>query len=204
MGNYFIRDMTDVATNAGSGFVEYYWNNPATGLNEKKLSYINTIPGIEYFIGSGFYIRSTTSEITIVESNRQILKNVNLSFAEGIKAVFNDIYSDSTDRVEFCRTMLDPIKFFDDNSGYFFVVDLSGNVVSHGESTSLEGQNVYDFQDVNGAYFIRDMIEVAENPGYGFTEYYWNNPNTGKDQKKMAYVIRIQGTDYFIGSGVYI
>jgi len=203
-GNFFIRNMTDIATTAGSGYTEYYWTNPATGQDEKKLSYIHSIPGIEYFIGSGFYIRSTSSKITIVESNKAILENVNLSFAEGIAAVFTNIYSDSLDRVEFCRTLLDPIKFFEDNSGYFYIVDLAGNCISHGENNTLEGQYLYDLQDVMGTYFIRDMIAVAENPGQGFTEYYWNNPATGLDEKKMSHVIRIPGTDYFIGSGVYI
>jgi len=204
VGNYFIRDMTDIATTVGSGFAEYYWNNPATGQNEKKLSYIEVISGIEYFIGSGFYIRSSSALITILESNKEILKNLNLSFAEGISAVFTDIYADSLDQVEFCRTLLDPIKFFEDNSGYFYIVDLKGNCISHGGNNTLEGQYLYDLQDVMGSYFIRDMIAVAENPGQGFTEYYWNNPATGKDEKKIAYVIRIPGTDYFIGSGVYI
>jgi len=105
-GNYFIRTMTDMATTTGSGFTEYYWANPSTGQNEKKLSYVISIPGIEYFIGSGFYIRSTSTMITILESNKEILKNSNISFAEGISASFTDIYTDSLDGVEFCRTLL--------------------------------------------------------------------------------------------------
>lgn len=203
-GNFFIRDMSEIAKTAGSGFSEYYWNNPATGENEEKLSYIHSIPGIEYFIGSGFYIRSTDPTITLLESNKEISKNVTLSFAEGIAAVFEDIYTDSLDRVEFCRTMLDPIKFFEDNSGYFFVVDLNGYCISHGADKNLEGTYVYDLQDSNGAYFIREMIDLAENTGHGFIEYYWNNPSTNQGELKMTYVQKIPGTNYFIGAGVYI
>ncbi len=203
-GNYLVRNMTEIATTTGSGFTEYYWDNPATGEVEKKLSYIHAIPGIEYYIGSGFYIRSALSNITLLESNMEISRNATICFSEGISAVLTDIYTDSLDWVDFCRTMLDPIKFFEDSSGYFFVVDLYGNTISHGEYKSLEGTNVYDLQDVNGKYFIREMIAIAENPGSGFLEYYWYDPANGLDEKKMTYVHKIPGTDYFIGTGVYL
>ena len=203
-GNFFIRTMSEIAKTAGSGFIEYYWNNPATGDNEKKLSFIHTIPGIEYYIGSGFYIRSTDPTITLLESNKEISKNATISFVEGIAAVFVDIYTDSLDRVQFCRTLLDTIKFFEDNSGYFFVVDLNGYCISHGANKNLEGTDVYDLQDSKGVFFIREMIALAENPGYGFFEYYWNNPASGLDEKKMTYIRLIPGTDYLIGAGVYV
>ena len=203
-GNFFIRTMSEIAKTTGSGFIEYYWDNPATSENEKKLSFVQAISGIEYFIGSGFYIRSTDPTITLLESNKDVSKNLTLSFTEGIVAVFDDIYTDSLDRVEFCRILLDDIKFWEDNSGYFFVVDLNGYCISHGSNKDLEGTDVYDLQDSKGAYFIRNMITMAENPGYGFIEYYWNNPTTGQDEKKITYVHIIAETDYFIGAGVYI
>jgi len=203
-GIFLVRNMTDIATTTGSGFTEYYWNNPATGANEKKLSYVHTIPGIEYYIGSGFYIRTAHTSIPLLESNKEISRNSTICFSEGLSAVFTNIYTDSLEWVNFCQTMLDPIKFFDNNSGYFFVVDLHGNVVSHGATPALEGTNVYDLQDINGVYLIREMISLAENPGFGFLEYYWNDPATGNDEKKITYVHRIPGTDYLIGSGVYV
>ncbi len=203
-GNYFIRTMSDIAETAGAGFTEYYWNNPATGENEKKLSYLHNIPGIDYYIGSGFYIRSTDPTITLLESNKEISRNATISFAEGIADIFETIYTDSLNRVDYCRTALDPVKFFEDNSGYFFVVDLDGMCISHGASQSLEGTDVYNLQDSKGVYFIREMITLAEGPGFGFTEYYWNNPATGQDELKMTYIHKISGTDYFIGCGIYI
>jgi len=202
--NYFIRSMSDIAENDGSGFLEYYWNNPATGENEKKLSFIHAIPGIEYYIGSGFYIRSSDPKITLLESNMEISKNASKSFAQGIAAVFESTYTNSSDRSVFCKTLLDQIKFFEDNSGYFFLVDLDGNCISHGANSSLEGTDVSDLQDSKDVYFIRDMIALAEDPGYGFLEYYWNNPSSGEDEKKMTYVHKLPDLNYFIGAGVYI
>lgn len=55
-GNYVIRDLIQIAKDENDGFYEYYWNNPATGNEELKQSYVMKIPGIDYFIGSGVYL----------------------------------------------------------------------------------------------------------------------------------------------------
>jgi signal transduction histidine kinase len=52
-----IRLLSDAARNGG-GFVEYYWVNPAAtaGGEQKKIGYVEPIPGTNYFIGTGVYI----------------------------------------------------------------------------------------------------------------------------------------------------
>jgi len=41
----------------GQGYYEYWWNNPVTMQEEPKLGFVTKIPGIDYFIGSGIYLR---------------------------------------------------------------------------------------------------------------------------------------------------
>ena len=96
------------------------------------------------------------------------------------------------------------MRFFDDGSGYFFIVDLDGIVIAHGSTTALEGENVIDLQDTQGAYFIKDMIDIVNQSGFGYYEYYWNNPASGNEEKKVTYVTQIPGTNYFIGAGFYV
>jgi methyl-accepting chemotaxis protein len=55
-GAYIIQDMIDIAKNSGSGFYQYYWNNPATGKEEIKITAVVKIPNTDYFIGAGFYM----------------------------------------------------------------------------------------------------------------------------------------------------
>ena len=168
------------------------------------MSYVQALSGINYFVGSGFYIRSSEPSLTPLESNMDASKNVTLSTAEGFGGVFENIFKDSAAQVQFIRLFNDSIRFFSNHSGYFFVVDLDGNCLANAASKSLEGTSVYDLQDSKGTYFIREMILLAKNPGFGFEEYYWKNPSTSTDEKKISYVHRIPGTDYFIGAGVYI
>lgn len=56
-GNFIVRKMIDLAKRGG-GFVEYYWNKPGDKPEEqqRKLGYVEPIPGTNYFIGAGVYM----------------------------------------------------------------------------------------------------------------------------------------------------
>jgi len=123
--------------------------------------------------------------------------------AEGISGGF-EIIPDSMSKVEFCREFIDHIRFFDNQSGYFFIYDFSCVNVAHGTQKSLQGQDLYNYQDSHGNYVIRDLVNIAKLSGSGYYDYYWNNPVSGNEEPKKAYVYKIPGIDYFIGSGVYL
>ena len=40
---------------AGEGWVDYRWNNPATGKIQPKRSYVHRVPGEDFFAISGYY-----------------------------------------------------------------------------------------------------------------------------------------------------
>lgn len=53
-GKYIIRGFIDVATSAaGSGWVEYQWPNPTTGMVEPKAGYVERAG--ELIVGAGIY-----------------------------------------------------------------------------------------------------------------------------------------------------
>jgi two-component system NarL family sensor kinase len=49
----------------------------------------------------------------------------------------------------------------------------------------------------------RDAVAIASGPGSGYFDYYWNDPETGKEEKKISYIVKIPGIDYLIGTGFY-
>lgn len=52
-----IRELSSLArSRAGGGYLVYYWNNPVTKREEKKLGYVEVIPGTNIYIGSGSYV----------------------------------------------------------------------------------------------------------------------------------------------------
>jgi signal transduction histidine kinase len=123
--------------------------------------------------------------------------------AGGLGGLFTYL-DDSLLSISYCRGFIDHIRFFDNQSGYFFVYDFNAVNIAHGTQKDLQGKNLWDYQDSRGNYVLRDMINIVKTDGSGFYDYYWDNPLSGKEEAKKAYVTKIPGCDYFIGSGVYI
>jgi methyl-accepting chemotaxis protein len=95
----------------------------------------------------------------------------------------------------------DPIRFFQDGSGYFFTYDLSGVRVNVPINKAQNGQNLISLEDKKGIRFVEEFVKTAKNGG-GFVEYYFEKEGKGI-QPKLSYVKTIPGTDFLIGTGVY-
>ncbi len=203
-GKFFIQEIVETVEYSGYGYVEYYRKNPSTNINERKLSFVTSIPSANWFIGTGFYGDPIDTYYDVVDVQKIVLKEATNTMAKGIAGIFDNIYHDEADRIEFCQDFVDHIRFFDDGSGYFFIQDFDGVNIANGAFPEHQGENIYDLQDTHGAYIIRDMIEIAEIDQSGYYEYYWENPVSSIEEKKITYVSRIIGTDYFIGAGFYL
>ena len=60
-----------------------------------------------------------------------------------------------------------------DGTGYIFIYDFDGTNLSDPLRLDNKGKNLFDFQDPNGVYVIRDLIEVSQEKIGGFVEYMW-------------------------------
>ncbi len=200
----YVKEMVNTILYIGFGYVEYYFQNPISGINERKLAFVKSIPAAKFWIGSGFYGFADEIYYTKEDANKQIVIETTNSFAEGIGGAFSTYFSDSLERVDFCKVLIDHVRFFDNQSGYFFMYDFDCVNVAHGTQKYLQGENLYDYQDSRGNYVIRDLVAVARDHDEGYYEYYWNNPVTGNEEPKLAWVKKVPGIDYFIGSGIYL
>jgi signal transduction histidine kinase len=52
-GKYLIREMVEIATGPGSGWIDYKWPNPLSNKIEDKASYVEKMG--DYFVGVGVY-----------------------------------------------------------------------------------------------------------------------------------------------------
>jgi methyl-accepting chemotaxis protein len=104
-------------------------------------------------------------------------------------------------RVEMIRSMVDPIRFEEDQSGYFFVYQGTVNVALPAKK-EVQGKDLGDSKDKNGVFLVRELAARARSGG-GFVEYVFPKPGQG-DQPKLGYAEMIPGTDMWIGTGVYI
>jgi cytochrome c len=95
----------------------------------------------------------------------------------------------------------DPNGSFKRGELYIYAYDFDGNVIAHGGNAKLIGQNLIDYTDPNGVKVIQGLIEVAEG-GEGWFSYTWDNPQSGKQEPKQGYVMKVDDT-WWLGSGTY-
>lgn len=54
-GKAFAGEFVSVAKNKGKGWVDYWWPKPNEKKPSQKTSYIERVPGKNYFVGVGYY-----------------------------------------------------------------------------------------------------------------------------------------------------
>ncbi|MFA5054762.1 MAG: cache domain-containing protein [Dehalococcoidia bacterium] len=138
--------------------------------------------------------------LTQEESNSRVAVAAVHVAAAGLGEILEGM--DETQQIETIREFIDPIRFFDDASGYFYVYNFDCVNIAHAVDKTLPGQNLSDYQDMRGLYVIRELSTAAQD-GSGFVTYYWPHPETQQEQEKVGYVETIPGTGYFIGTGYY-
>lgn len=86
---------------------------------------------------------------------------------------------------------------------YVFAYRLDGVVLANGRYPNLTGQNQFEITDPVGKQFVKDCSYVAKTKGSGWVEYIWRNPATDKLQSRIVWVRRIEGSDVYVGSGLW-
>lgn len=56
-GKEFVREMLNVASGEGKGWVEYLWTNPVSGKLEHKRTYLRQVPGHDCIVLAGYYYK---------------------------------------------------------------------------------------------------------------------------------------------------
>lgn len=123
--------------------------------------------------------------------------------ADGLAGSLSHALQDLPDtgaKVAFMQRALKEHRFEEDKSGYFFVFE--GTVMVAHVSESLHGKDLAQMADKNGVFLMQDLAKAASEGG-GFVEYIWEKPGAG-DQPKLSYATPIPGTNYALGTGIYI
>jgi cytochrome c len=84
---------------------------------------------------------------------------------------------------------------------YVFVLDLNGVMRAHGRKKELIGKDQMQNHDAEGRFFTREQLELAKTKGSGWNEYLFENPATGKVERKVAYVEKVD--DLVVGCGAF-
>ena len=126
-------------------------------------------------------------------------------------AIIESIYTKNPQStpLEIKKMVIDALREirFNDGRGYFFLYETNGKVLMLPTLVHLEGKNLWDSQDVKGAYIIRQVSNIATQKGEGFLTWWYNKPtvkNSTKSFEKVGYVKHFKPYNWFVGTGEYV
>jgi len=140
-------------------------------------------------------------ETQVLNTHKTTLKSATESVITGLTAKLEGI-TDPREQYKIIERETDPIRFYDDGSGYFFSYTLDGTRINVPINKSQNGVNLINVEDQNGVKFVSELCRQAGQGG-GFVVYHFEKEGKGI-QPKLSYAQQIPGTDVFIGTGVYI
>lgn len=173
----------------GEGWVHYQWPKPEEKEPSWKSTFVKrvTAPSEKtYLVGCGLYDLKIDKSFIVEEVNDVIvlIKKVGISALDTIRA--------KADEFIFLDT-------------YVFIKDIKGNELVNPAFPDLEGQNLYNLQDSNGKYFIREELETLKTKDDCWMDYMWTKPGETTPPKKLVYVKKvIVGQDTLVvGAGYF-
>src|SRR5579883_1230218 len=90
---------------------------------------------------------------------------------------------------------------FVDRDLYVVVYQLDGKVLAHGGNAKFVGKDMKDAQDVDGKYFVKERIELAQKEPTFWQDYKFMDPTTKKVEPKQMYCERLDNTA--VCAGIY-
>ncbi|GFO68189.1 chemotaxis protein [Geomonas limicola] len=143
-----------------------------------------------------------------VESRKQELKS-EVDIALGIiNAVYQEAQATGGDMAQAQQkalSLLRPVRFFNNKSGYFMVHALSGDhatAVMIPVKPELEGKDITELKDKKNKLFVQEFMKAARAGG-GWVEYSFPKTPDGQPLPKTTYIGHFAPWDWEVGTGVY-
>jgi putative tryptophan/tyrosine transport system substrate-binding protein len=157
---------------------------------------------ISVFLLTGIFLLGSVNFVFAKQKNAQGTKEEAQALVKKTVYWFKKYGKEKT-LAEITRAGIEKKGEFKDRDLYIFAYDFHGVCLAQGDNPKLVGQNLYDWQDADGRYNIRGLIDVASKKGSGWSPVYkWTNPVTKRIEAKMTYVKKIDD-NIWIGCGVY-
>jgi methyl-accepting chemotaxis protein len=96
------------------------------------------------------------------------------------------------------------LRYNDDSSGYFWVMDTTPRMIMHPVNVELDEMAVGTKTDHNGVFLYKNMVDVCAKNGEGVVAYSWqygSDPN--RFENKTAYVKQFNDWGWIVGTGIF-
>ncbi|PKF77680.1 methyl-accepting chemotaxis protein [Vibrio sp. vnigr-6D03] len=89
------------------------------------------------------------------------------------------------------------------SSGYFWLNDIDGVMVTHPIKPELNGKNMVRHNTAYISKAFRQFVDTARTEGSGFVAYDWPKPGSSELEKKVSFVAKSNQWNWVLGTGVY-
>ncbi len=158
---------------------------------------------IENRINRVINLIETKIEITKEEEKKNIKNIINIGYKTVEETYLSNKHLPYNEIIKIISKRLKNLKFYSNESGYFFILNLDNLVLMHPQK-SEQNKVVTNLQDKKGKYFIQSFNKIASSQeGEGFDSWYWKKPNTNKIAKKIGYIKGFKPLNLYIGTAKY-
>jgi methyl-accepting chemotaxis protein len=112
--------------------------------------------------------------------------------------------ADAASPKESALARLRKMRYGENDTGYFFIIDEDVECVLHPTQPELEGRDLSDTASPqDNTYIFREMSRIAGQTGDGFLAYHWRKPGGGIGMK-LSYVRLYPEWGWIVGTGQYL
>ncbi|WP_108063014.1 sensor histidine kinase [Poseidonibacter lekithochrous] len=145
----------------------------------------------------------TKIQITKDEEKKNVKNIIHIGYKTIEETYLSNKHLPYDEIIKIIRQRLKNLKFYSNESGYFFILNLNDLVLMHPQK-SEQNKVVTNLQDKKGKYFIQSFRNIANSKtGEGFDTWYWKKPNTSKIAEKIGYIKVFKPLNLYIGTAKY-
>ena len=204
-GNDYFKEVEHIVSNFGGGYHHFSASSPLTGIDELRTVYVLPIDwdGTSAVIGAEIYEPDVPGACSVAEVNA-----ANLA-ADPSPDRLRELVRCAARLVEskgfFATNELTYSSRWNEGPVYAFGTDATGVQIYSGEAPGTDG-GLGEFGDAMGMFLGRDIFRPALAFGETFLLYMDEHPESGREQRKVAFVKRVlaQGVPILVGSGYYL
>ena len=167
----------------------YYVNNLKENLKNRINRTINLIE---------------TNIVTIKDEQKNHLRNiVNIGYKTIENTYNSNINSSKKEIISLIKKRLLNLKFYDNASGYFFIIDLKNKVLMQPQTPEHTNKILTKLQDLDGKYIIQSFANIAKTKSEGYDEWSWYKKDSKEMKKKIGYIKVFKPLNLYIGTAIY-
>lgn len=138
---------------------------------------------------------------SIIFERQQKAQYLVTALTSQINAIARQSDTSTPQKQQKVRDLLDQTRYGD--SGYFFLFDENGNMVTHPIKPELNEQSMVHHHQVFISSAFRQFVDVANQRGSGFVTYQWPKPGSNEQERKSSFIYKLNHWGWAIGTGIY-